>query len=290
MKKESKLQPSFYAVIHYRQSGDYYTGLTGIRRITMRLQVTKQMIVDDLRKLGLKDGDAVLVHSSLSRIGYVEGGAETVIDALIEAVGDTGTVLVPTLTGSEKLSAENPPVFDVRTTPCWTGTIPETFRKRPNAIRSLHPTHSVAAIGAQAVELTEGGEKATMPCCYNTPYERLIHMDNGRILMLGCGLGCCTTLHCIEELAGVPDRLLDGVAAGTVYDYDGNKITVNTRLHFYGPALNYPVMNDSYISEGIMVAGKIGEADSLLIKAKEMAEYTLEALKYDIRLLFAKEE
>lgn len=254
----------------------------------MRLHVTQQMIVDDLRKLGLKEGDAVLVHSSLSRIGYVEGGAETVIDALIEAVGDTGTVLVPTLTGSSELSAQNPPVFDVRTTPCWTGTIPETFRKRGNAIRSLHPTHSVAAIGAQAVALTEGGEKANTPCSYNTPYERLIRMPNGRILMLGCGLGCCTTLHCIEELAGVPDRMQDDMAAGTVYDYDGRKITVNTYLHFYGPPLDYPVMHEGYIREGIMCVGKIGEADSLLIKAKEMADHTLDALKQDIRLLFAK--
>ena len=92
--------------------------------------ITKEIIINGLKELGLKQGDTVLVHSSLSSFGYVDGGADTVIDALLETVGKEGTVLVPTLTGSEHLSAENPPVFDVRNTPCWTGKIPETFRKR----------------------------------------------------------------------------------------------------------------------------------------------------------------
>ena len=103
--------------------------------------VSKSDIEKRLREIGIKEGDKLLVHSSLSSFGYVEGGADTVIDALIESVGFEGTVLVPTLTGSAELSPQNPPVFDVLISPCWTGKILESFRSRKNARRSYHPTH-----------------------------------------------------------------------------------------------------------------------------------------------------
>src|SRR5437763_1353236 len=87
-------------------------------------------------------------HQRLLRsLGWVGGAAPTAIDALREAVWPGGAVLVPTLTGTIQDGPEHPPVFDPRTTPCWTGAIPETFRRLPSARRSCHPTHSVAAIG-----------------------------------------------------------------------------------------------------------------------------------------------
>ena len=115
------------------------------------VSVSRSDITSGLKQVGLACGSKVLVHSSLSSFGYVEGGADTVIDALVETVGSGGTVLVPTLTGNETLSAANPPEFDPQHTRCWTGLVPETFRKRPNAVRSIHPTHSVSAIGADAI-------------------------------------------------------------------------------------------------------------------------------------------
>ena len=93
--------------------------------------LSKDAIVRDLQDLGVLPGSLILVHSSLRSLGWVEGGAETVIDALLEAVAPKGTVLVPTLTGSAQLSPENPPVFDPTTSSCWTGVIPEAFRQRP---------------------------------------------------------------------------------------------------------------------------------------------------------------
>ncbi len=76
-----------------------------------RSAIDRRAIVDDLHALGLSDGDVVLVHSSLSGLGWVQGGAGTVIDALVEAVGPGGTVLFPTLTGTEQDGAEHPPVI-----------------------------------------------------------------------------------------------------------------------------------------------------------------------------------
>ena len=74
-----------------------------------------------LYALGIAPGSKLLVHSSLSSFGYVEGGANAVIDAFLDMVGVQGTLLVPTLTGDETLSAANPPVFDPVVQACWTG-------------------------------------------------------------------------------------------------------------------------------------------------------------------------
>src|SRR5919201_6383296 len=103
--------------------------------------LSREAIVSDLRALRLEAGALVLVHSSLSSLGWVESGAQTVIDALLEAVSPDGTVLVPTLTGTIQDGPEHPPIFDPRATPCWTGIIPETFRRLPSTRRSSHPTH-----------------------------------------------------------------------------------------------------------------------------------------------------
>jgi len=102
-------------------------------------QVTKQDIVAGLQKLGIKKGDTLMVHSSLSAFGFVEKGPMTVINALLETVGKQGNVSMPTfapLTNN---------VFDVRNTKSALGKISDTFWRLPNAKRSLEPTGALAA-------------------------------------------------------------------------------------------------------------------------------------------------
>jgi aminoglycoside 3-N-acetyltransferase len=115
-----------------------------------RTRVTRTDLVAGLREIGIETGALLQVHSSLSRLGYVEGGAETVVDALLEAVGSEGTVMVPTFNhgGAD--------IFDPRTTPSTNGAVTEALRRRPEARRSLHPTHPYAAIGKHAEELVTG--------------------------------------------------------------------------------------------------------------------------------------
>jgi len=149
---------------------------------------TKEDIKEGLKKLGLPKGAVVMVHSSLSRFGYVEGGADTVIDALLESVGKEGTIVAPTITVSPRFSANIPPTFNPDTTPCWTGPIPERLRKRKEALRSLHPTHSVAAIGAKAKEIIEDHDECMSPCGRGAPYQKIGKLDNGFILFLGADL------------------------------------------------------------------------------------------------------
>jgi aminoglycoside 3-N-acetyltransferase len=247
--------------------------------------LTTQDILRGLRALGLAPGDAVLVHSSLSSLGYVEGGADTVIDALLVAVAPDGTVLVPTLTGSEALDADHPPVYDPDETPCWTGRIPETFRLRPDAVRSLHPTHSVAAIGTRARELTAGHEHSITPCGPASPYGRLA-ASGGYVLLLGVGHEVNTTFHLVEEIVGVPYHMQPGLVAAQVIE-QGSARTIHLMLHRYGSPRAFGRLEPALRERGIQREGQIGQAHARLIDAGRMVELACQALRQDSGILLA---
>jgi len=139
--------------------------------------LTKDGLVHDARRLGVSPGDVLLVHSSLSAIGWVVGGARTVIEALIEAVSPDGTLVMPAFSGdlSDPSDWRNPPVpsswidrireampaFDPDRTPTrQMGCIAETFRKWPGAMRSIHPVSSMTALGPHAMRIVERHETA----------------------------------------------------------------------------------------------------------------------------------
>ncbi|MFW5866632.1 MAG: AAC(3) family N-acetyltransferase, partial [Armatimonadota bacterium] len=121
------------------------------------VQVTREDVTRAAREIGITPGDTLFFHSSLSSMGHVIGGPDAVIDGFLDAVGPEGTVAAPTLCDWE--AHEQHLVFerwDPTTSPSFVGAITERFRQRPDAIRSDHATHSVAAIGARAEELTAG--------------------------------------------------------------------------------------------------------------------------------------
>lgn len=246
--------------------------------------VTRDTLVDGLRSLGLCAGQQVLVHSSLSSFGHVAGGAGTVIDALLEVIGSSGTVLVPTLTGSEHLSPENPPVFDPAETPCWTGRIPETFRRRPDAVRSLHATHSVAAIGADAQMLTMDHVRSVTPCDTLSPYGQLAARATGYILLLGVDHESNTTFHHVEEIAGV-DYHLQLRPAVSVLRVRGEEWHRHIFLHRYGTPRRFGVMEPFLLERDIQRNTRIGNALVRLVHAPRMVEATLQALRANPRLL-----
>ncbi len=245
-------------------------------------KVTKEDIESGLRELGLNKGDVVLVHSSLSSFGCVMGGADAVIDALLEVVGDEGTIMVPTLTRVTKSgkspSMDDPPIFDPENTPCWTGRIPETLRRRKGAIRSLHPTHSITAIGAKAEELLKEHEKAITPCGKGSPYGRLAELDNGYILFLGVTLGCGTLFHHVEEMADVPYHMQKEPVEAEIIER-GKRRKVKIKIHAYGTPRNFSRMEPILKKAGVMRMGTIGNSTIRLLKAKEAVNSTLEALK-----------
>ena len=114
----------------------------------------------DIHTLDLDPHGTVMIHSSCKAIGLVEGGAHTVLDAWCDFYRE-GLLIFPTHTW-DRVGKEHP-VFDSRRDPSCVGILSELFRQRPGVVRSLHPTHSVAALGKDAREYTAGEEKAVTP-------------------------------------------------------------------------------------------------------------------------------
>ena len=243
--------------------------------------VTRIEIETGFRELGLAGGGCVLLHSSLSSFGHVEGGADAVIDGILAALGDDGTLLVPTLTGHPALSAQNLPHVDLRTEPCWTGRIPETLRQRPGAVRSTHPTHSCAAVGGDAEALTRDHHVSPTPCGVTSPYFR-VAAAGGYIAMAGCGLDVCTTCHTVEEIANVGYHLQDDVARATCIDRHGNPVETPCRLHSYdGPERDFPVIEPLLLERALMRIAPVAQSTVRLIHAMGLIETALERLRFD---------
>lgn len=229
--------------------------------------MTSAQLIEGFADTGVERGDSILVHSSLSSLGWVEGGAEAVVESLVGAVGEGGTVLFPTLTGRPEDSPANPPEFDAKLSRCWTGAIPEVSRLRPDAIRSLHPTHSVAAIGRLAEWFTSGHELARTPCGFGSPYDKLAAIG-GKIVLVGVTQSSNTSFHMAEEIAGVPYVLLDQPVDVTMTDAAGRSVDMpQTRLHLWGPERDYDALETQMIELGICHIRRIGGAEVRVIDA-----------------------
>jgi aminoglycoside 3-N-acetyltransferase len=248
--------------------------------------LTQSDLASGFRDLGLYVGCNVLVHTSLSSFGHVEGGADSVIDALLDVVGSAGTMIVPTLTGSEDLSAANPPIFDPATSACWTGRIPETFRQRSDAIRSFHPTHSVAAIGANADFLTQDHINSVTPCDDLSPYGKLPTLPDCYILLIGVTHIRSTTFHHVEEVVGVEYHLQPGFVRARII-IEGIELTRHLMLHAYGADRNFDIMEPLFIERNIQHTSLIGDATVRLVEAKSMVDLTIRSLRADNTILCA---
>ncbi|MCP4642223.1 MAG: AAC(3) family N-acetyltransferase [bacterium] len=241
-------------------------------------RVTSSDIVAGLRALGIHEGDRMFVHSSLSAFGHVDGGAEAVCDALVETVGPEGTVAVPTFTWGKNHGAEFVE-FDVRNDPTEDGKIPETFRQRPNAIRSDHVCHSVAAIGADAAQVMGDG---VHPFAWGSSMYRTYEMDFWYV-MLGCGFGSCTALHTVEELAQAPYRHYRHFQGSTVIRADGTRVPSRAVEFLKIPPYDYDFakMGPVFEKRGILRTTTVGNATIINAKARDIIDIGLELIKAD---------
>lgn len=234
-------------------------------------RVTKSDIVGGLRSVGVSEGQVLFAHSSLSAFGHVEGAADAVIDALLEAVAPGGTVVVPTFTWGmfhERDSADV--TFDMLNTHSSTGRIPEVFRKRPEAIRSEHVCHSVAAIGPHARDVMGDG---VHPFDKGGTFDRLYRLD-ARYLLLGVGFRVCTALHAVEERMQVPYRYYRDFVGATVIRSDGRRVPSRSVefLRYPGYGNCFAKMRGVFEEAGILRTARVGEATVTAARIRDIID------------------
>jgi aminoglycoside 3-N-acetyltransferase len=237
-----------------------------------RGSISYERLLSDLRAMGIKEGDSIIVHSSLSKIGYVEGGAETVVDVLLAAVGESGNVLMPSFAHEtfSKYYLDTDPVFDVRNSASGAGAITESFRKRKGVRRSLHPTDSVAASGPLAEYFTSGHFGEISPYTKNSPYFRLAEKE-GKILNIGVPLNTsCTNMHTLEDAVDFKFPVYHKqVYTARLIDENGKMQTMKTKVH--DPVFSKKRKPDELVplfeKEGALSHHKFGDANVMLVDA-----------------------
>jgi aminoglycoside 3-N-acetyltransferase len=233
-----------------------------------KTRVAQADLVAGLRTIGVGRGQLLHVHSSLSRLGYVVGGADTVVDALLEVVGPEGTVMVPTFNHGAAA------IYDPRETPSTNGAITEALRLRPDAHRSMHPTHPYAAIGRHAEELVAGHlEVETFD--RRSPLGKLADLG-GYVLLLGVGMRANTAAHIGESMARVHCIGFNWEPRRVRLE-DGRVIPAWGVVWRDGPCLiEWDPLEARMRDRGMIRDGRIGGGEVHLMKALDVVETTYE--------------
>jgi aminoglycoside 3-N-acetyltransferase len=227
---------------------------------------THSSLVSDLTAIGVRAGMILMVHSSLSKMGWTVGGPLTVIRALLEVLGPDGTLAMPGET-PQMSDPANTGVFDPLTTPTTMGAIPEAIRTFPGTRRSFHPLVSVFAIGRRAEEITA---EHSLEFCEGrgTPFQKLYDLD-AHTLLVGVGFNRCTSLHYAESLT--PNRRT-AVSRFPLLQ-DGDRVWVAKPDMASDHDTHFPIVGQQFVDAGHVRAGKIGGADSMLFRTRTLVDF-----------------
>ncbi|MFT7837865.1 AAC(3) family N-acetyltransferase [Saccharothrix sp. BKS2] len=244
---------------------------------------TRDSLAAQLGEAGLRAGDTVLVHSSLSSLGWVCGGAGAVVSALLGVLGPDGTLVVPTQCGdnSDPARWRNPPVpeswwadirasmppYDPRTTPSsGMGVVPEVVRTWPGALRSAHPQTSFAAIGPRAAEVV-ADHALDSQLGERSPLARLEALG-ARVLLLGVGFDSCTAFHLAEYRLPAPPRADNSFAITTPR---GRVWTTVRDVAVDGD--DFAELGAAFVGERPVHHGRVGAAGTRLFPLAEAVAY-----------------
>ena len=231
---------------------------------------TTQQIASDARALGVRPGSVLLVHSSLRALGQKGIHPQEVIDGLLLALGDHGTLVFPALSYLHCGPAHSM-TFDVRNTPSNVGALPEYFRTSvPGVRRSLCPTHSCCAIGEKRDAVVGEHHLDDTPAGEHSPFRRVMELD-GSVLFLGCGTNCNTSMHAVEELSR-PDYLFEDCYTYTMIREDGSTYEQRCYAHdFRGVSQVYRRM-EGLLTDTELQTGNILAAPCHLMRCVPMWE------------------
>ncbi|GAC1333493.1 MAG: AAC(3) family N-acetyltransferase [Candidatus Dormibacteria bacterium] len=246
---------------------------------------TRASLAADLAILGLPPAGVVLVHSSLSRLGWVAGGAQAVVLALLDAVGPGGTMVVPThsthLSDPARWSSppvpeswwpvirEQTPAYDPALTPTRKmGAIVEVFRHLPGVVRSNHPTSSFAALGPHAADIVSDHE-LTDALGEHSPLARVYDHD-GRVLLLGVGHGNNTSLHLSENRAAFAGKKTCMQGAPVIVD--GVRRWVEFE-EFDPDDRDFEDLGAAFAATGQETEGPVGAGVARLMRQRELVDF-----------------
>ena len=246
------------------------------------IQVHHHDVVAAAGSVGIARGDTVMFHSSLSSMGTVVGGPNTVIDGFLEAVGPEGTVAVPTLwwqpnTDPPKLLED----WDVDRSPSYPGLITETLRTRPDSFRSDNPTHSISAVGRGAEELTHShGESGLRPCLFgdkafaaDSPWQRL-YERNAAYCFIGVDFTVNTMGHFVQ--ARFVERALEQCQPARRRELEAE--VERWEQPGVWPHHSFQAMGERLATMGLVRFGTIGAATLRCIRAQVMVDSILAVL------------
>ncbi len=251
---------------------------------------TRESLGRDLRSLGVEAGMTLLVHSSLSSLGWITGGPVTVVQALMDVITPAGTIVMPTHSSgySDPAKWENPPVpqswwqviydtmpaFDPQITPtAFMGQIVETFRTWPMVVRSAHPTVSFAAWGQHAEQITAGhsldyslGEKSPLARIYDL---------YGWILLLGGGYERCTSFHLAEYRAPYSRQTMEGSPM-----LEDEKRVWKTYQDIVLDSDLFPEIGSEFERTGLVKVARVGSAEAKLLPQHPAVDFATQWLTH----------
>lgn len=233
---------------------------------------SKEQLKSQLEQMGITHQDTVLIHTSFKAVGPVEDGPEGFLDMFCEYL-DRGLFLVPTHTWAN-VNREQP-VYDVRSTEPCIGLIPRTAAVRTDGIRSLHPTHSIWAHGAQAEAFVAGEDQVESPAPAGSCWNRLPELGT-KILLIGVPNSNNTFIHAVDEMADLPGRLVEDPWDVTIVDRDGNRITHPFRSHSKNTGSgNFCNFEEPLVVLGAQQFGTLGNAQVRVVDAAKCRDVIL---------------
>lgn len=236
--------------------------------MTTQHPVDRSGLCRQLIDIGVEPGGILVVHTAFSKLGPVEGGPLGLIDALRAALGENGTLVMPSMSDDDEVP------FDAANTPCLgMGVVAETFRRLPGVLRSDNP-HAFAAIGPRAAEIV-APHPLDVPHGLDSPVGRVYERD-GQVLLLGVGHDANTTAHLAENMAGMrylrPKYL-------TVWR-DGMPVRIEY-CELDHCCEGFALLDAWLGTEGMQRRGRVGSGEARLMRARDVVAAALPRLRED---------
>jgi len=250
--------------------------------------LTVESLTASLRACGLRPGQTVIVHTSMSALGWVVGGAQAVVQALLGSVGPAGTILMPTQTwknldpasgvhggvpeGWWPLIRAHWPAYDAQMTPSiGMGVVAELFRTWPGAQRSQHPVRSFAALGPNATRLL-AAQALEEPFGETSPVGELYALD-GMILLIGVNHGSNTSLHLAEHRANYPTKQTVQESSAVLVDGVRRWITYNSPD--FSASHDFAALGEQYEAAHQIAPTRIGRAQVRLLRQRPLIDWAV---------------